>query len=242
MMKEFHFIDMHSHILPNVDDGAKNIEETRKMLQMAYDDGVREMVATPHFTTGRYYKKNNLLQAYELVKEEALKISNDFKIYLGNELYYSSGIVDALRNHSANTIADSKYVLVEFSQNDSFRRINEGIRELILSGYLPILAHVERFRNLSELKRIEELIDAGCYIQVNATSFIGGFFDQQARFCKKILQYGYVHFVGSDCHNTEDRKPVMQEAYKKISKILETDRLNDIFFINPRKVIDNQII
>ena len=56
-MKEFHFIDMHSHILPNVDDGAKDIEETRKMLQMAYDDGVREMVATPHFTTGRYYKK-----------------------------------------------------------------------------------------------------------------------------------------------------------------------------------------
>lgn len=242
MERNYYFIDMHTHLLPNVDDGAKSVEVTQRMLQMAYEEGIHEIIATPHFSMGHHCKQSHLSKAYLLTKEEAKKISSDLKIYLSNEIYYSNGIIDELKSGSANTIAESNYVLIEFSERASFRTINEGIRSLVLSGYRPILAHVERYLNLYEVDRIEELINAGCYIQVNSKSFLGGFFDKRSRYCKKLAKLGYVHFVGSDCHNTQERAPTMKDTYRKLSTIVDSERLDEIFYHNPRKVLANEII
>lgn len=239
---ESYFYDVHTHIVPNVDDGANSTIEMRKMLMIAYQEGIRTMIATPHFIAGRDLNRNHLQEKFQCLQEEARKISDDFRIYLGNELYYSSDLVEKLNLGHANTLAGSKYVLVEFSVYETFQTIVKGIQDLIMSGYRPILAHIERYQALQNIKCVEQLVEIGCYIQVNASSFQGGIFDRRARYCKKMITEGYVHFIGSDCHNSVSRMPMMKKTYDHLRKYIDTNRLNEIFFDYPKKVIENRYI
>lgn len=242
METEERYYDIHTHLIPYVDDGAKDVETTRKMLRIAYEDGIRTIIATPHFIVGRSCKKEKLLERFQILVEEANKISSEFKIYLGNELYYSSGIVEQLQSGEAFTMADSKYILVEFSVAETFRKMKEGIQDLMMSGYRPILAHIERYQCLRELDNVRELAEAGCYLQVNASSFLGNIFDKRARYCKKLITSGYVHLVGSDCHNIDERKPMISKSYQYLSKFMNRDTLDEIFYHNPQKIIENKYI
>lgn len=241
-MNERKFYDIHTHIIPGVDDGSQNIEETREMLKIADSEGIHTIVATPHFIAGRSCSKEKVIERFHLLVDEAKKISEDFCIYLGNELYYSSDIVEDLKEQNAFTMAESKYVLVEFSVMETYRNLKEGIQEIMMSGYRPILAHVERYQCMREIGHVSELVDAGCYMQVNATSFLGNFFDKQSKYCKKLMGFGYVHLIGSDCHNIEHRRPMMKQTYLYLQKYFNRDSLDEIFFTNPRKVINNEWI
>lgn len=236
------FYDIHTHIVPNVDDGSKSLNETRAMLEIAYQDGIRSIIATPHYILGRSAGRERIREKYELLKEEAARISDDLYVYLGNELYYSSGILDELQEGNAFTLAESRYVLVEFSVSASFREIKQGILDLMMSGYRPILAHIERYQALKEIEVVDELSDTGCYFQINSSSFLGGFMDRRAKYCKKLICSGYVHLIGSDCHNTKERRPMMNQTYQYLCKYVNQERLNEIFFENPQRILENKYI
>ena len=213
-----YYTDIHTHILPGVDDGSQDMRTSMKMLREAYKEGVRTIFLTPHYIPGRHNASTETLKSlFEEIKEEAAEKLPELTIFLGNELYYRDGVVDHVRDGSALTMAGSDYVLVEFNTRSEFSRIRSAVKKFTEAGYRPILAHIERYDCLyKQIDLIDELIEAGAYMQVNVDSFPGGLFDSHAAFCRKLLEEGKISFLGSDCHDLDKRKPAMQSELKKL--------------------------
>lgn len=209
-------IDMHCHVLPGVDDGSANAAETRELLQMAWNQGVDSIIATPHFSHHTDFAK--LKERLQLTKEIAKKIDPSFQIFPGQEIMYFEEIIDWLDRKRALTLAESRYVLVEFQPGDKFIKLQRAVRELVSAGYLPVIAHVERYQCLREKGRTAELIGNGAYLQVNSSTVTGGLFDRDAGWCRHEIAEKRIHFVASDMHDPKHRPPHMQEAYRKLKK------------------------
>ncbi len=214
------FVDMHTHILPEVDDGSTSMEETLQMLEMEYEEGVRTIIATPHYIPGsRNASVERLQDTYTKVCEKAAEILPELKIYLGNEIYYRDGVVRDLREQKALTLAGTDYVLVEFSVRSDNNTIFNAVKKMTEAGFRPVIAHMERYECLyRKTALVEDLIDAGAYIQINTESLPGGMFDARSAYCRSLLGDGLVHFLGSDCHDTIRRKPLMKTALSKLKK------------------------
>lgn len=238
------YVDVHSHILWGVDDGAKDKEMTQKMLEMAYKQGIRTMLATPHSYPNT--PKNNNVGLQELVDEVntmAQRIDRDFHIYPGNEILYRESIIEELENNRVFTLADSQYVLVEFLPGEHYSRILHGVQKLVEYGYCPIIAHIERVHTLLEnIKHIEELMESGAYMQVNAGSLLGSIFHKKTRYLYRLVAEGYIHFLGSDCHNTHSRPPVMEQAVAKLKKRVPQEVLKDLLYRNPESLLHKEYI
>lgn len=238
------FLDIHCHILPGVDDGSKDEQMTRQMLQMTYNQGVRTIVATPHYYPGQ--TKTSGGEIRELVaKVDAIakKIDEEMSVLPGNEILYEEGIVQGLKSGEILTLADSRYVLVEFLPQESKRRIEEGVRRLLEAGYAPVIAHVERVDELFNNEFFAKFLhQMGCYMQVNTTTLMGGFFDGNAKKAKLWIQKGYVQFLGSDCHNVSSRAPLMEDAVRKIGKNLSEETMKRVLYDNPNRFLEKKYI
>jgi protein-tyrosine phosphatase len=241
MDREGSYFDVHSHILPGIDDGSANMEETVQMLKTAIDQGIQCIIATPHYALGADNAPvKRLEEVREQVLEEARKLSKDFKLYLGNELFYSESIVEELKEGKALTLAGSRYVLVEFSVKEEYRYIYQGMGQLIRAGYAPVLAHVERYLCLKKKKdRLMELIEQGCYLQMNSSSLIGGLFDTEAAYNRKLFDLGMIHLIGSDSHDSRFRVPKMRSAVDALRKKSDQEHIRKVFQDNPVKIINN---
>ena len=238
------YIDIHSHILPGVDDGAENMEMSMAMVDMAYAQGVRIMIATPHYYPGHMrFPKEHLEEVYEKTLSVVKEKYSDFTLLLGNEIYYRDEVVEKLKNKRIFTLADTRYVLLEFSTMAEYDYIVKAVRTVLDAGYYPILAHIERYSCLwKNEKRVKELIRMGAYMQVNAENFQAGFFSAERRYCLKLIQNSLVHFLGSDCHNISSRSPNYKHAADYLEGKLESDLFNDIIARNPEKLLDNKYI
>lgn len=238
------YIDIHAHILPGVDDGSGSMDETIRMLGIAREQGIGSIIATPHYMVGAENTPvEQLLTVCDLVQAEATKLDKDFRILLGNELYYSESIIEALKAKEALTLAGSRYVLVEFSVREDYRTIYKGFGELVRAGYAPILAHVERYQALMKKEHlIVELIELGCYIQMNSNSLIGGIFNTEAAYHRKLLNKGLIHLIASDCHDQEFRVPKMKAVAEVMQKKCEEGLIKQILIDNPLKIIENTYI
>ena len=231
--KDCGYIDIHSHILPGVDDGARSKEMCIQMLNKAYEQGIRTIVATPHFEPPKYSNSDTILTMYEFVQSEAQKISKEFQIILGNEIYYSSGMIDALQEQKAFTIGETRYVLVEFHPSVEYKVLEDGVRKLIIEGYLPIIAHMERCTCLWKKEtRIQTIIDLGCYLQINCKSLMGGRLNQRSAYLTKLVKNGMIHFLGTDSHNMGERIPNMGDCVAHLSKKISRERLHEITYKN----------
>lgn len=241
--KQIVLCDMHSHIIPGVDDGSRDMEMTERMLETAYEQGIRCMVATPHFIPGgNNTPLKELVNAYKEVQKKALDIGGDFHVFLGNEIYYTEGIADSLEKKRALTINGSRYVLVEFDVGERYDVIYEGLSATIKKGYIPIIAHIERYQRLfKEYERINELIKMGNYVQVNISSLEGGDF-QISGFCRKLLAHGMIHFFGTDAHRDVGRAPYMKAGAEYVIKKYGYKTAVRLFYDNPMKVLKNKII
>ncbi|MHB8130881.1 MAG: CpsB/CapC family capsule biosynthesis tyrosine phosphatase [Mobilitalea sp.] len=244
MNNRVNYIDIHTHILPGVDDGSGSMEETIRMLQIASEQQITTIIATPHYLSGlKNASVEHLKQLRDQVQAEAYKINKEFKILLGNELFYSESILSALKSKEALTLAGSRYILVEFPVKEVYKTIFRGLGELVRHGYLPILAHVERYHCLNKkADLIGELVELGCYIQMNSSSLIGGIFNSEASWNRKLLTQGLVHFVGSDCHDQKVRVPSMKMAAQLLQKKYDQKLINQIFIENPLKILANTYI
>ncbi len=238
------FTDIHSHILPGADDGSGSMEQTLKMLLIAKQQRIKTIIATPHYVCGANNKQvARLLEIKEQVQKEAVKFDREFRIFLGNELYYSEDILEALNTGKALTLAGSRYALIEFPAGETYQTLYRGLGEFILAGYAPILAHVERYRCLKEEEeRIEEIIKLGAYIQINSGSLLGGFLNREAAYHRKLVKKGLIHFIASDCHDTDYRPPQMEDTFKTVLKCIDNRLVNQIFLDNPAKILENKYI
>jgi protein-tyrosine phosphatase len=238
------YIDMHCHILPGVDDGAENMAETLKMLEIAYKSGTRSMIATPHYHPVRgHAKAERILEALEKTREAAKERFPGLKLYPGQEMYYSHDALDALRRKELLTLGGGAYVLVEFSPGTEVRKIKESLSSLVMTGHRPILAHVERYAHLVEdLDSVEELADAGIYLQVNSQSLTGNPGWKRKRFIKALLKEDLVSFIGSDAHDSRRRTPCLDACAQYITKKFGKEMAQRIFCENPGKVIEDKSI
>ena len=119
----------------------------------------------------------------------------------------------------------------------------EGMRNFILEGYIPIIAHIERYGCLRKKEnRIQELIELGCYMQVNAKSLSGGLFDFESAYLRKLVVKGLVHIIATDCHNNTFRPPVIEECVKKLLKCVDEEKIKCLLFDNPKKILEDQYI
>lgn len=198
-------IDVHAHLLPGADDGASDWEEAGWMLNCAYEQGIRAVIATPHYSHGQ--ETDRLRRKARRLAGEAGKIAPDFKVYLGQEILYFDSMVERLKEGHALTLAGSRYVLVEFMPRAPYGRIYQGIRKLMLAGYHPVVAHVERYDALRVDGQIEELAGTGCMMQMNYKSLLGGIFDRNARWCRRQVLEGRVGLLGTDAHHRDHRTP-----------------------------------
>ena len=238
------FIDIHSHILPGVDDGARNMDKTIQMLTIAHQEGIQSIIATPHYEAGNVrIAGSRLMNILEEVQIEARKIDQDFQIKLGNEILFHPAILEALNKGEALTLNGTRYILIEFLPSSSYSDIRDGICRCILEGYIPIIAHVERYACLRKhMYSVEELIEAGAYIQMNIDAIRGSLFRPIARFCQKLLKQRWVHFLGTDAHGTSGRGPYVKKTLKYLNHMYGEDYIKDITLRNPKNLLDNRYI
>ena len=242
-------IDIHSHIVFDVDDGPQDWAESKALLEEAYAQGVRIIVSTSHRRKGMFETpEDEIARNFKVVKELAKEIAPDLRILYGAEIYYTSDILDKLENNLIPKLNDTRYVLIEFSMNTPYREIHNALTNVLMLGITPVIAHIERYDALeNNEKRVKELINMGCYTQVNSSSILKPkLFGDTYKFMKKRARYflerDLVHIVASDMHNLDSRPPYMKEAYEIVSKKYGLDKARELFMLNPEKIITDQII
>lgn len=234
--------DIHCHIVPGVDDGATDIEETGKLLRMEYEQGVRTIIATPHFRFRMFETSaEKVKEQFKLVEKAAAEVASDLHVYLGCEFHTNMEMISMLRENKVMTMAGSRYVLTEFSHNSEENYIRERLSTLLSGGYKPIVAHIERYEaTRTSMDFVEELVDMGVCMQINADSITGkdGFFTK--RYCNRVMKQDLLHFVGSDCHNSTKRISRIGEAYCVVTAKFGQDYADELFIRNPERILEKK--
>lgn len=235
------YIDIHSHILPGVDDGAKDSKTSMQMLRMAAKDGITKMILTPHNKPGRHSKGSVWMAKTEELRERLAQENIDIKLYTGNELYYRSGLTGEIEDGQAYTLAGSRYVLIEFNPLDDYDYIRNGINTVLMDGYYPVLAHTERYRNVCTRKyAVTELTEMGCFIQVNAGSIMGKFGFGTKQFTGKLLKRRQVHFIATDAHDAGKRAPYLSDCAEYVGRKYGEDYSRKLFHDNPECILQDE--
>lgn len=241
--KKCYCVDMHSHILPAVDDGAQDIEESLEMMRVAYDSGIRQMIVTPHYKRGRHNASaQTIMEKITELEDFAMQKGYDISLFPGNEIYYFEGLVDALENQEVLTLNGTDRVLIEFSPNEQFTYIRNAFDEVIGAGYVPVMAHVERYECMvSNPEFVYELKDMGVEIQSNAASIEGKYGKTIQKFLLKLLNDEIIDYVGTDAHNADSRKPSMEECCKVLQKKISPEYMAAIISVNAEELIDKEV-
>ncbi|MGN0158876.1 MAG: CpsB/CapC family capsule biosynthesis tyrosine phosphatase [Brotaphodocola sp.] len=230
-------IDIHSHILPDVDDGAKNMRESVKMLLLAASQGVIGVIATPH------YSRRNTIEGLDQLRNELegriRRFYPDFFIHLGQETYYHEELCSRLHDGKAMTMAGSRYVLVEFETSVSYKRLLQAIRKLSIAGYKPILAHMERYGCLRKAG-VGELLACGCALQMNYESLEGHWFSPEVRWCRNQIKKGSIHLLGTDMHRLSHRPPRIEKAWKWLETHISPEEVKRMTYANPVHIINDE--
>ena len=228
-------IDIHTHILPNVDDGANSVENAIEILKGAKEQGVTHIVLTPHsiVNSSTYLTKDKLHEKYQdfIKRVESIGI----KVYLGSEIYYSESAYKKLLNNELTTFNDSKYFIMEFPMHHP-SDIDEVMFDAKVKGYHPILAHPERYNFLD----VDDVtgIKQNALIQVNTTSILGYHGKKIKKFAFELMKKDLVDFISSDCHNTKDRNVNLEKTYKIVSKKFGKEYADKVFKVNQQRLIN----
>lgn len=231
--------DIHCHILPKIDDGAESIEEAKQMLLRQYADGVRMIIATPHYREGMFEPSmKDVIRHFRGMRKVAARLTPELRLYLGCEYHSNSRMTEDLRKKRRPVMAGSSYVLTEFSSAHTFERIRNQTYELISEGYRPIVAHIERYPCLEkDMDRVEELVRLGAYIQCNASAVMGDAGTQLKKYCRRVMEADLLHFIGSDAHGVRYRTPNLGPCAKYVSKKMGQSYAEKIFWRNPCNIL-----
>lgn len=236
------FIDIHTHILPGVDDGAADMQEACRLVQMAWEDGTKAIFLTPHYRGDHgHYSAQRMQETFARLREQVAEEVPEMALYLGTEIRFDGDVPERLYAGEILSMNNSQYVLLEFSKQALRAQILFGISELLRYGYTPIVAHAERcdtFRNFSSLAA--EVRHLGGRIQVNAESVMGAHGFAVKRFARKLLKNRQVDFVATDAHDTKERKPLLRSCFLWVRNKCGQDYAAQVFFENAREMIEIQ--
>lgn len=188
--KKNQYIDVHCHILPEVDDGARNLEESLAMLRQEVKQGAAAVILTPHQKPNRRsITAASALERTQKLQQAAKENGIDIRLYSGGEIFCCMDTIELLKQGKAGTLAGSDYILTEFSPDEEWAYIRNCLYDLLCEGYRPIVAHTERYRNVvKDFNRVEELKDMGCRIQINAGELPGLLGGQLKRTARSLIK------------------------------------------------------
>lgn len=192
--------DIHTHILPYIDDGSSSLEESIEMIRDSINQGIKDIILTPHFDVyqERCNHKTNYFEEFQNFKKEVEKRNIEVNLYLGNEIYYTPKVYKYLKEKKIFPLGNTNKVLIEFSFTNEIKNIEDIIYEFKIEGYEVIIAHVERY-NYANYKLIKSWKEKGALIQVNASSFYET--QKQKRLAKKLLKNNLIDYIASDTHS-----------------------------------------
>ena len=229
-------VDIHSHILPGLDDGAETLEQAVAMVRMAAEHGTTDIVATPHANTQFTFDAE---QIDEKVRELEQASDGVLRIHCGCDFHLQyDNIQDALEHPDKYTINHKGYLLVEFSDLLISKATEELFFRLQEAGMVPIVTHPERNSLLQQrIDQIGRWVENGALVQVTAQSFLGRFGKRARAFSHELMKRGLVHFIASDAHDTEHRPPVLKEAYGYIASRYGEQEAVRLFVTNPQATL-----
>jgi len=234
-------IDIHSHILPRIDDGPKNIGETAEMLSLAAADGITDIVATPHANLRYSFDRGAVESMINSVRE---KLSPGLTIHCGchfrADLY---NVRDAIKNPTRYVIDRTPYLLVGLPQFFNVKALDKILNELKAAGLIPIISNPERHAILQgRPELLNTWIEHRYLVQITAQSILGRFGRSAKRTSTLILESGLAHFVASDAHDPESRPPLLSEAFQAVREKYGIELADAIFTGNARKLLEGRPI
>jgi protein-tyrosine phosphatase len=237
-------IDLHSHILPGLDDGSPNLEVSLAMARLAHGDGITDMVGTPHLFRGASNLTDfGLLEKKQTELQAALdRESIPLVIHRGVEIRFSHNLLDELQKHRPHLVlAGSSYMFIEFPFDYVYSGVKEVFFNVMSEGIVPVVTHPERctgFINHPEV--LFELVEMGALAQANAGSFAGRYGSQVREAAYLFLGSSYIQFVASDAHDTDSRPPILSAAVKSIEPIVGPQAAMALVRDNPRAVLEDK--
>lgn len=217
-------IDIHSHLLYDIDDGSKSLESSIKMLEAAAKDGVKSIILTPHFFPGVNKKIEKRL---EILRPEAKKFN--IELFSGCEYDFHQ----LTKQDKLITLGKSRFVLVDFCLSPITPININSLYNWQIQGYKIILAHPERSFSQDDLSGIKDLAEAKVYFQLNAGSFLGDYGHSIQKFAKILVKKGFCHFIASDAHSPKNyagQIPTCQKYFKE-----------EFFTENPQKMLNDKL-
>ncbi|MDW7662792.1 MAG: CpsB/CapC family capsule biosynthesis tyrosine phosphatase [Bacillota bacterium] len=235
-------INIHSHILFGLDDGAKNMAESLEMANIAVRDGVKGIIATPHY--GRHFVDYNtalMKKNFRILEEQIVAQGLPVTLYPGHEAYLDEFLLKNLKSGNCLTLAGSRYVLVEILHIVNLDITKRMLFDIACSQYVPVIAHCERLLEKKEdHHRLRALREMGCLLQVNVNPLLNTRQPWLKTWMHQGLKEKSISFVADDSHGTSLRPPMMKQAYEYIFKNIGSSIADEVLIKNPQKVISNQ--
>ncbi|TIP05731.1 MAG: capsular biosynthesis protein [Mesorhizobium sp.] len=232
-------IDLHSHILFGLDDGAPDMATSLEMARMAVADGITHMACTPHVVPGSYPNSSaTILPAMQALQAMLDAQQIPLKLYCGADVHIAPNLVERLANGDIPTLNGSRYLLLEPLHEVLSPKLEDLAARLLEAGFVPIITHPERLlwaeRHFDVIRR---LADVGCPLQITAGAVVGGFGLPARRLAEKILKEGRASVVASDAHGATWRRPVMSKAYRAVADQAGEDEAERLFRSRPAAIL-----
>lgn len=233
------YIDIHSHILPNMDDGSRSLGQSVSMLHIACEEGIGLMIATPHNMPGKGCPDRALVrEAAERLAEQAAREDIPVKILFGTEYYYREEVLELLEAEQGITLGSSNCILVEFDPMVDRIYFRNALRNILATGYRPVVAHVERYGKVMEdISLLHDLKKMGILLQVNALSVTGENGRQTRKAVRKLLKDTLVDFVATDAHSDGRRAPYMAKCAEVLYRKYGRSYADALLFGNAERLI-----
>jgi len=240
-----YMIDLHCHILPNLDDGARSLDEALEMAHMAVEDGIEGIVCTPHWLPGIYENdRERILTKLRIFEQKLADNCIPLRLYPGSELRIDPRLADLLKSKQVLTLNDTgRYALIELPQMHIPERVDEFLWHLAVSGLTPILGHPERNLFLHQhVNRFYRWAEAGVLIQITAASLEGGFGEIVRDFAIFLLKHNLVHIIATDAHDLRFRSPNLSQAFRIAARLVGDEMAEKLVNKNPHRVVNAEPI
>lgn len=234
-------IDLHSHILPGIDDGAQTLDISLAMAKIAVNDGIQLMACTPHIYPGLYMNTADGINRHVVALQAELDQAGiGLRLVCGADVHLVPGLMGDIRKGDVPTIHRSRYLLLEPSHHVAPPRFEELVFEFVAAGLTPVITHPERLTWIEDhFETFARMTRQGAWMQVTAGA-LTGMFGQRAKYWgEKFLGEGLTHIIASDAHSAKRRVPVLSEAKEMARKLLGPDEAEQLVLYRPQAILDN---
>jgi protein-tyrosine phosphatase len=232
-------IDIHSHLIFDVDDGSRSLEESINILSMMYEAGVTDMIITPHYIIDSKYMSSKDINEDKLkqIKEELNKRNINMNLSLGNEIFIDNKIFEYLKDNKVSTLNNTKYILVELPMSGIYEGYLDILYSLVHKGYKVILAHPERYISFQkDFNKVYEVLELGVLLQSNYGSILGDYGLGSKRMIKRLMKEKLITYFSSDIHRLRSSNFIAR-AKSKMKKYYSYEEINDLTNNNMRELI-----